>query len=450
MKQSLRLHQSRRLKNTLITLLLLGVFIALANLSSRYSLQTDISNNASNTLSTSSLDLLGSLPDPITITAYIKQGLPIRAQIGQLVDRYKRSKANISLVFIDPDLEPEKTREFNIGPEGIILVEYQEHLEKLNYIDESSLTNALVQLASTQQHWLSFLSGHGERSPTGTANSDLGLFAKTLTRRNIRAQALNLAVMPAIPDNSALLVISAPTSPLLADEWAIIKRYLDEGGNLLVLTEPNNLFLVSLHDYLCIQALPGVIVDSDAKLKGIDDPRFVVVSHYPTHAISLGFQATSVFPITAALAINPNSPFKAEPLLFSSTNSWTETGEVSGKIRFDANSHSQERQGPLTFAYALTRISAKNTEQRIIVIGDGDFLSNADLGHVGNNELGLRMISWLSHDQHFLNIPAKTAVDKSLALSQTTVNLMGFGFLIIIPLLLISSGFFIWRTRKNR
>ena len=107
MKQSLRLHQSRRLKNTLITLLLLGVFIALANLSSRYSLQTDISNNASNTLSTASLDLLGSLPDPITITAYIKQGLPIRAQIGQLVDRYKRSKANISLVFIDPDLEPE-------------------------------------------------------------------------------------------------------------------------------------------------------------------------------------------------------------------------------------------------------------------------------------------------------------------------------------------------------
>ena len=448
MKASLRLHQSRRLKNSLITLFLLCSFVGLANLSSRYSLQTDISNNASNTLSSATLDLLSSLPDPITITAYIKQGLPIRAQIGQLVDRYKRSKANIALVFIDPDLEPEKTREFNIGPEGIILVEYQEHLEKLNYIDESSLTNALLQLASTQQHWLSFLSGHGERSPTGTANSDLGLFAKTLTRRNIRAQTLNLAVMPAIPDNSALLVISAPSSPLLADEWAIIKRYLDEGGNLLVLTEPNNLFLASLHDYLGIQALPGVIVDSDAKLKGIDDPRFVVVSHYPTHAISLGFQATSVFPITAALAINPNSPFKAEPLLQSSLNSWTETGVVSGKIRFDANS--QEHQAPLTFAYALTRISAKNTEQRIIVVGDSDFVSNADLGHVGNNELGLRMVSWLSHDQNFLTIPAKTAVDKSLTLSQTTVNFMGFGFLIVIPLLLISCGFFIWRTRKNR
>ena len=448
MKLPFRLHQYRRLKNTLITLLLLCLFISLANLSTRYSSQTDISNNASNTLSTATLDLLSSLPDPITITAYIKQGLPIRAQIGQLVDRYKRSKANLTLVFIDPDLQPEKTRELNIGPEGIILVEYQEQLEKLNYIDESSLTNALLQLASAQQHWVSFLSGHGERSPSGTANYDLGLFAKTLTRRNIKAQALNLAIISAIPNNSALLVISAPTSPLLADEWAIIKRYLDDGGNLLLLTDPNNLFLARLEDYLDIQVLPGVIVDSDTKLNDINDPRFVVASHYPTHDISLGFQATSLFPITAALAVISNSPFKAEPLLRSSINSWTETGTISGKIRFDTNS--QEQQGPLTFAYALTRTTVKNNEQRIVVIGDGDFLSNAYLGHVGNSELGLRLVSWLSHDQHFLNIPAKTAVDKSLALSQTTVSLMGFGFLIIIPLLLISCGFFIWRMRKSR
>ena len=75
-------------------LLVLGSLGVFANLSTLYSAQLDISNNASNTLSTATLDLLGSLPDPITITAYIKQGLPIRAQIGQLVDRYKRSKAN--------------------------------------------------------------------------------------------------------------------------------------------------------------------------------------------------------------------------------------------------------------------------------------------------------------------------------------------------------------------
>ncbi len=448
MKPFFRSHQYRRFKNTLITLLLLGLFITLAKLSTRYSTQSDISNNGSNTLSTVSLDLLSSLPDPITITAYIKQGLPIRAQIGQLVDRYKLRKTNLSLVFIDPDLQPEKTREFNIGAQGIILVEYQDHLEKLNYIDESSLTNALLQLASAQQHWLSFLSGHGERSPSGTANFDLGLFAKALTRRNIKALALNLAAIPAIPDNSALLVISAPTSPLLTDEWAIIKRYLDDGGNLLLLSDPNNLLLSTLQDYLGIKALPGVIVDSDTQLKEINDPRFVVISAYPSHAINLGFQASSLFPVTAGLTISPNSHFKVEPLLQSSINSWTETGTISGKIRYDANSH--EQQGPLTVAYALTRTTAKNSEQRIIVIGDGDFLSNAYLGHVGNSELGLRMVSWLSHDSHFLTIPAKIAVDKSLALSQTTVSFMGFGFLMVMPLLLISCGFFIWRMRKSR
>ena len=190
----------------------------LAWLSTRYTAQTDITNNAGNTLSQASQKLLASLPDKVIITAYIKKGQPIRTQIAQLVDRYSRYKSNLILTFIDPDSEPEKTRELNIGPEGIILVEYQGRTEKLTFIDESSLTNALLQLANANERWVTFLTGHGERSPDGTANFDLGQFGKELARRKIKAQTLNLATLPAIPDNSALLVITAPAVPLLAGE----------------------------------------------------------------------------------------------------------------------------------------------------------------------------------------------------------------------------------------
>jgi ABC-type uncharacterized transport system involved in gliding motility auxiliary subunit len=60
------------------------------------------------------------------------------------------------------------------------------------------------------------------------------------------------------------------------------------------------------------------------------------------------------------------------------------------------------------------------------------------------------MVSWLIHDDRFINIPAKNATDKSLQLTQTTVAILGFGFLIVIPLLLFGTGFFIWRKRKRR
>ncbi|MEY3289834.1 MAG: hypothetical protein RLZZ419_2076, partial [Pseudomonadota bacterium] len=86
----------------------------------------------------------------------------------------------------------------------------------------------------------------------------------------------------------------------------------------------------------------------------------------------------------------------------------------------------------------------------IIVIGDGDFLSNAYLGNVGNLDMGLKMVSWLIHDDRFINIPAKTATDKSLQLNRTAISVIGFSFLIIIPLLLIATGFIIWHKRKQR
>ena len=448
MKLSLRIHQQRRLKNTLTTVLLLCLFGALANLSLRYPAQIDITRNADNTLSQASQKLLASLPGKVLITAYIKQGQPIRAQIAQLVDRYSRIKPDLSLTFIDPDLHPEKTRELNIGPEGLILVEYQERTEKLNFIDEPSLTNALLQLSTAQERWITFLSGHGERAPNGIANFDLGQFGKELAGRAIKAQTLNLATLPAIPDNSALLIMSAPTVPLLADEWNIINRYLQDGGNLLLLTDPDNPFVSVLQQYLGIHPLPGVIVDGSSKLNGINDPSFLVVSAYPPHPITQGFQITTVYPVVAALEVDRQTDFKAEALLRSSELSWTETGAIAGKIRFDADGN--EKQGPLAFAYALTRTHHENSQQRIVVVGDGDFLSNAYIGNVGNLDMGLRMVSWLLHDDRLINIPAKNATDKSLQLTQTTVAILGFGFLIVIPLLLIGTGLFIWRKRKQR
>lgn len=448
MKISRHIHQQIRLKNLFITVALLCMIGTLAWLSTRYTMQSDVTSNAGNTLSLASQKLLESLPDKIQVTAYIKKDPALRSQISQLVDRYKRYKPDLTLTYIDPDSQPEKTRELNIAPTGMILIEYQGRTEKLAFIDESSLTNALLQLANADERWVTFLTGHGERSPDGIANFDLGQFGKELDRRKIRAQTINMATMPAIPDNSALLVITAPAVPLLAGEIDLIKQYIRQGGNLLMLSDPDNQQLALLQQHLGLRQLKGTIVDSRSKLYGIDDPSFVLASEYAPHPITQGFQTITVYPVTAALEIDEETDFQAEALLSSAPQSWTETGAIAGKILFDADS--DEKQGPLVFAYALTRDIDKKTQQRIVVVGDGDFLSNAYLGNVGNLDMGLRMVNWLIHDDRFIDIPAKTATDKSLQLGQITVALIGFGFLIVIPLLLMGTGFYIWRKRKQR
>ncbi|TAN68319.1 MAG: ABC transporter [Methylobacter sp.] len=455
MKISPHKHQQIRLKNGLITLALLCMIGTLAWLSTRYRVETDITGNNGNSLSQASKKLLESLPDKIQLTAYIKKDQAIRSQIAQLVDRYKRHKADLALTFIDPASQPEKTRELNIDATGAVIVEYQGRTEKLNFIDESSLTNALLQLANADERWLTFLVGHGERAPDGIANFDLGQFGKELDRRKIKAQSINLATMADIPGNSALLVITAPAVPLLAGEIELVKRYIQQGGNLLLLTDPGNRHLDALQQLLGLRQLPGTIVDSRSKLYGINDPSFVLGSDYIAHPITKGFQTITVYPVTAGLEISEETDFRPIELLNSALQSWTETGPVAGKILFDADG--DEKQGPLTFAYALTRPLAsagvgqdKFAEQRIVVVGDGDFLSNAYIGNVGNLDMGLRMINWLIHDDRFIDIPAKIATDKSLQLSLISVATIGFGFLVVIPLLLMGAGFYIWRKRKQR
>lgn len=447
MKLSPHLHQQIRIKNTLTTFGLVCLVSAFAWLSTRYYWQADISANANNTLSFASQQLLKSLEGKIEVKAYIKTGQPVRSQIAQLIARYRQHKEDLTLTIVDPVAVPDKARQMAISDSGLIVVRYRGREEKINYLDESSLSNALLQLAHAEERWVSFLAGHGERSPEGQANFDLSVFCQELTRRKINSRQINLVDVSAIPDNSALLVISAPAVPLLAGEQAIISDYLRSGGNLLILSEPGDQHLTLLKT-LGLKQLPGVLVEPNAKLYGINDTSFLVVSSYFEHPLSQDFQTLTLYPAVAAFELDDESEFQAHALFSSSEQSWTETGETQGKVSFDADRN--EKQGPLVLAYALTRTINGKAEQRIVVVGDGDFLSNAYVGNVGNRDMGLRLINWLIHDDRFIEIPAKKAVDATLQLSKSSVAIIGFGFLIILPCLLLGSGLIIWHKRKQR
>jgi ABC-type uncharacterized transport system involved in gliding motility auxiliary subunit len=447
MKITPHIHQRILIKNWLITLVILAVLISLAWLSRLYSTQIDLTANASNTLSEASQKILTTLPESITVTAYIKEPY-LQKQIARLLNKYRRYKENLDFSFINPDSVPEKTRELNIGPHGAVIIEYQGRTEKLSFMDESSLSNALLQLANTNERWITFITGHGERSPDGKANFDLGLFGKQLKRHKIKAQTINLAQLSAIPDNSSLLVLASPFVALLSGELSIISDYIEQGGNLLLLTDPDNPHLSTIEQQLGIYKLPGTIVDTSSGLYGIDDPTFVLVSEYTRHPVTVNFSSITVFPVAAALEIDEESEFKSEAIVSSVLASWTETGKIAGKIRFDPDG--KEREGPLTIAYALTRDFSDKNQQRIVVMGDGDFLSNTYLGNVGNSELGFRLINWLTHDDQFIEIPAKISAGKSLELSKTSIAVIGFGFLFVLPFILLMTGFIIWRKRKRR
>ena len=89
-------------------------------------------------------------------------------------------------------------------------------------------------------------------------------------------------------------------------------------------------------------------------------------------------------------------------------------------------------------------------EQRVVVLGDGDFLSNSFLGNGGNREYGQRVFDWLLGDDAQVQVPDRTAPDRELKLSQGTLALLAVGLLVALPLGLAACGWLLWWRRRRR
>jgi ABC-type uncharacterized transport system involved in gliding motility auxiliary subunit len=438
-----------RLQNAAFYVLLLGAVSLGAWLSAQHRWQSDWTAAARNTLSESSQQVLNQMPEPINLTVYLGQADATRQAIVDLVARYQRHKSDISLEFINPETSPSSARELGISSGGEMIISYQGREQRLQNLSENTLTNALQRLLRSRERWVVFLSGHGERNPNGKANHDLEQFAAQLRQRGLQVRALNLVATPKVPDNTDLLVIAGPQVAYLPGEVAELRAYLSAGGNLLWLTDPNTRpGLDALWADIALQRLPGVVVDAATQLLQVPTPDFALVTDYPAHPITQDFVTMTLFPQAAGLEVGESGIWQVTPLLQTLSRSWTETGTITGEVRFDEDS--DERVGPIVLGVTLERRQAGSGEQRIVVVGDGDFLSNAYLGNGGNLELGVNMINWLNGEDELVKVERARARDVSLALSQTASALIGLGFLLFLPLALLAGGFTLWWRRRRR
>ena len=454
MKLNSRARLQLRIQSGVFLLLFIALLVLLAWLSQRHPITIDMSSNERNSLSQETVRLLENVDAEIEVTLFITPLNERKPALEKLFKRYRQLQPNIRVQSLNPELHPDLLREHDIRFDGDVLLEYRGRNEKISQISEANVSNAIQRLLRQGERWLVFLQGHGERNPYGEANHDYSLFATQLAGKGYTVEDLTLSQIGSIPDNTDVLVLASPQVALLPGEIRLLQEYIDGGGNFLWFADPEQAVdgLEMLGESLASGFVPGIIADPNSQIMGLERIDFVLIGEYPRHPITSNLNSLSLFPKAQGIEFYGDENWQRQNFLQSDIRSWNETGDIDGDVYQGDND--DEISGPLTIGMSLAR-SQQDTngqlfEQRVVIVGDADFLANSYLGNGSNLDIGINLINWLSHDDRLISISPRPAPDTRLELSTNEQLAIAIFFLLLLPLGLLISGLRIWLKRRKR
>ena len=447
----------------LFVVLFILLVILIGYLTSQYRVAKDITQANRNILTQGSVNILKQMKDPVNITVYAtnddaNRGDTFRKGMIDFVARYRREKKNITLTFINPSEEPKLAQEAGVKQDGETVVEYNKRSEHINPpFAEQEMTNLLVRLSRTNTQAVMFLDGHGERHLQGIKNHDIGEFGKQLEAKGFKFANPDLTIAQAVPANGAMLVIASPQVDVSDIEAKKIKAYLEAGGNILWLLDDNNLRgMQEVADYLGIKVSPGIAVDMTAAQYGAD-AKVAFASLYGDHPITRNFQLRTLFPEAHEVDAQASDEFgwKVGRLVEVAPNGWLESdkstaGVKNQKVVFDEKT---DKRGPINIGVALEREYGKKG-QRVVVMGNANFLSNTFITNGGNLDFGINIVNWLAGDDKLITIQPMPLKDINVTIpndakGQAIAWTVFHGFQYFIPLGFFVAGFWLWWKRRK-
>ena len=443
-----RLRTRMLMQNGMFVVLLIALATLLAFFAREYRVEYDLTQNARNTVSVQTREVLAKLGGPVKVTVFATRQDArgdARKQVQDFLVQYQRIKPDITVNFVDPREEPKLAQAAGIRVNGEAVIDYNQKSEHLTDYNEQSFVNLLMRLARGGERLVMALEGHGERRLSGVANHDLGEFGKQLAAKGFKTNSLNLAVAQEVPANASMLLIASPQVDLQPAETQKIRQYVQKGGNLLWLIDPEPLRgLQPVAELLGLTLGPGTVVDPDAaKLNA--SPTVAIAANYGRHAITDNFRLNTVFPFARQIGVTDGGDWRATRLIEVAPRGWVKMGKLDGTIAFDK---ARDVPGPVNIAVALDR-NVNERAQRVVVVGNGSFLANTFLGNGGNLDLGVNVINWLAGDDTLIAIQPRPSLDSGLELGRGAQYLILFGFLIFLPLTFAGTGVLIWWRRRK-
>ena len=328
---------------------------------------------------------------------------------------------------------------------------------------EAEITAAMKRLAM-KLPIVGVVTGHGERNIHQTGDRNYTAFGED---RHFRYALMNqgfdvkeVSLDNEIPEEINILLLAEMRSPFTPEQRVNWEKYVARGGNLIILSEPNRRDVMGpvLADF-GVQMVPGILVKptkdfAPELIQTLPTREACEQIYYFGAILDQGYCVT--MPSASALTYGEDKGFKLTPLFETDSLVWNElqtTDFVDDSVSLDVASG--EVQQKYITSVALTR-QVGEREQRIIILGDADCISNGELsmGRAGIRSANYTLIMggfyWLSDGEVPIDVRRPALLDDDYKVGGSLVRFWDIFLSWILPCLMLVAAVFILLRRRGR
>jgi ABC-type uncharacterized transport system involved in gliding motility auxiliary subunit len=418
----------------------MGVQIALATivfalalvLAERHNHRFDLTPTKSFILSDEARRIAEGTHLPVRVTVfYNSQESGQRRLLEDLLQLFSDASSQISYRLLDLDRSPALAKKYGVSSFNTGVMEAGGQVYQLTSVDEEELANGLLKLTRRRHRTLCFVTGHGEHSPQDSGErTGYSEVAKALEKENSEIRILSTLPADGVPAACTVVILPGPKRDFLPGEADLLSRYLDSGGRVLLMIDPNA--PESVVQFLArydVRADNDLVVDERNRFYGADSfmPRVPI---FDEGTFRKKLDTAAVFAL--ARTVSPiehtnNKRIKVLLIALTSPDSWARVGGGTvpeGTVRFRRET---DKPGPLPVGLIVTDTpggegskssTSENAHEqsgalsagkvgRMIVFGDSDFASNPYLNLLGNKDLFMSSVGVLTEDEELIAMRRK-------------------------------------------
>lgn len=455
----------------------LAILVGVNYVAGRQNKRWDLTSNKEFSLSDQTRKIVQDLKAPLDVKVFDRpDNFP--ASRDRLAE-YEYLSSQVKIEYVDIFKQPAMAQQLDVQQEGTMVFQHSGRTERITASTEQDITNAIIKVVEGAQKKVYFVQGHGEKDPDST-DQRLGYSTavEALKRDNFTVEKLVIAQSTDVPADASVVVVPGPTADLFQPEIDALQRYLQKGGKLLLMVDPQtDKGATPLTNVINFAMGWGAQIGNDVVLdvSGMGQligtgPSVPVAAQYPAHPITTNFGLLTAYPLArSVMAFTSDGARPAQNLIETGARSWAEAdlGALSegGEVSMDAAKG--DRQGPISIATALAMDAPEQgaapdpatqkpgeeqppkKQTRVVVVGDSDYAANGALGVQGNRDLFVNTVNWLAQQENLIAIRPKDPEDRRVNMTADQRVRSFFTTILIVPGLVFVAGIMTWLRRRR-